>query len=169
MKFRIIILLLIAAGLAFLIVLPYMSANRMVVALRDQDSQGLSECVDFPVLQDNLKRRVSASLDTLATKHLDQDRPLAALGIAFGEFIWEKLVDRMVSPVGLADLMNNGERAVESECPKVEISKDSPDYTMGYESWNRFAVTFLDDESETIATFILAPAGLSWKLIDIRL
>jgi len=149
---------------------PFITLHQIKSGVEKQDSEKLSEHIDFATLRTNLKEQLNALVMKQATSEL-KDNPFAALAMGFASKLVEGMVDSFVTPSGLANLMEGKkpQRGQESEQPagsstqKREPFKDAR-YT--YDSSSKFSVWVKDENGEEIR-FVLARDGLSWKLSNI--
>ena len=150
---------------------PLITIHQIKSAVEQQDSEKLSEYVDFPTLRTNLKEQLNAELMKQAATGL-KDNPFLALGLAFTPKLVEGVVDSFVTPSGISNLMAGKKpQQAEKEQPasgsdgtkRWEPFKNSR-YT--YDSSSKFSVWVKDDKSDEIR-FVLTRDGLSWKLSNI--
>jgi hypothetical protein len=92
------LLLLLAAALAWYLASPLYTLDRMRAAAEAGDSAALSGYVDFPALREDLKGDLSRKLTEESRK---QPGGMGALGAALGAAMVGPVVDGFVSPAGL--------------------------------------------------------------------
>ncbi|MFD1216982.1 MULTISPECIES: DUF2939 domain-containing protein [Microbulbifer] len=85
------------------IALPWYSATQLVEAAQREDVEKLQRYVDFPTLQDNIKQRLQDELRSSLGG--DVPKEFDGLFTAGSEMILGPLVERFVSPGGIADLI----------------------------------------------------------------
>lgn len=149
---------------------PYLSLYQLRTAVEDQNSEKLSNNIDFPILRQNLKEQLSVRIIKHTMTEL-KDNPFSALAIGIASKMVDTMVDSFVTPAGLASMM-------EGEKPKLnDASGSSADSTRpkrkpfenanySFESINRFSVRVPNDKGEEIR-FILTRSGINWKLSNI--
>ena len=163
--------ILAAALVCWLALSPYFVVWRLQSAAGSQNADALSALVDFESVRGSLKEFLYS--EWLATVGDDQDG-FAALGATLGVMLVESLIDRFVTPHGLAALMRNPERGMETEGPPDDVIDDISTPLVqtrsAYESLNRFLLeTWSADMDEQRVGFVLRRRGLSWRLTGLRL
>ena len=155
--------LLVVAATSF--ASPWWTLNRLRAAVERHDAEGVSAQVDFPALRDSVKSQLLGSLDRDAGGN-----PFAAIGQAFARVVTDPLVDAIVSPAGVAAMVEHGKVSIgkparEAQTSDAEPPRDRPHYALHYRGWSHFAVTAEDGGS-----FVFRRDGLwSWKLAGIEL
>jgi hypothetical protein len=165
------VVLFAIAVVGYIVAGPFITLHQIKSGVEQQDSEKLSEHIDFPTLRSNLKEQLNAFVMKEAVSEL-KDNPFAALAMGFASKLVEGMVDSFVTPSGLASLMEgkkpkqsqNGEvKPQESVEYKPEPFKNAR-YT--YDSSSKFSVWVKDDKGDEIR-FVLTRDGLSWKLSNI--
>ena len=155
--------LLVVAATSF--ASPWWTLHRLRAAADRHDAGGVSALVDFPALRDSMKSQLLGSLDRDAGGN-----PFAAIGQAFARVVTDPLVDAIVSPAGVAAMVEHGKVSIgkparEAQTPDAEPPRDRPRYALHYRGWSHFAVAAEDGGS-----FVFRRDGLwSWKLAGIEL
>jgi hypothetical protein len=161
----------IVALVGYAAVGPLITIHQIKSAIEQQDSEKLSEYIDFPTLRTNLKEQLNSEVMKQAAAEL-KDNPLMALGLAFTPKLVESVVDSFVTRSGLSNLMA-GEKPQQSEGEEQAQGSgggqrwepfENSRYT--YDSSSKFSVWVKDDKGEEIR-FVLTRDGLSWKLSNI--
>ena len=151
---------------------PYVVIERVRRAADRGDVETVNAHVDFPALRQSVK-------EALRT-HLDGRNPLARLGITLSPGMGDVIVDTLVTPENVRQMMQgraprpgrvarrsgagDGERDASGE----RAPRDA-DAHLHYESWDRFAVDFRNERRpQDQLTLVWARDGLSWTLIGIR-
>jgi len=150
---------------------PFLTAYSIRTALVDQNSQKLSENIDFPALRQNVKDQLRAIMMEKASAEL-KDNPFAAVATGFAAKMADGVVDAVVTPGGLANLMekkkkskSNDESKETSDSPsKKENLLENARYS--YDSLSKFSVWVPNDKGEELR-FVLKREGLSWKLVNV--
>ncbi len=165
--------LLVVAATSF--ASPWWTLNRLRAAVERHDAEGVSAEVDFPALRDSVKSQLFGSIARDAGTNA-----FAAIGQAFARAVADPLVDAIVSPAGVAAMVEHGKVSIakptrDAGTPAAEPPRDKPPqhkppqhkphYALHYRGWRHFAVTAEDGGS-----FVFRRAGLwSWKLAGIEL
>ena len=155
--------LLVVAATSF--ASPWWTLNRLRAAVERHDAEGVSAQVDFPALRDSVKSQLLGSIARDAGTNA-----FAAIGQAFARAVADPLVDAIVSPAGVAAMVEHGRVAIgkptrEAQTPDAAPPRDKPHYALHYRGWSHFAVTAEDGGS-----FVFRRDGLwSWKLAGIEL
>jgi hypothetical protein len=144
---------------------PWWTLNRLRAAVERHDAEGVSAQVDFPALRDSVKSQLLGSIARDAGTNA-----FAAIGQAFARAVADPLVDAIVSPAGVAAMVEHGKVSIgkptqDAGTPDAEPPRDKPHYALHYRGWSHFAVTAEDGGS-----FVFRRDGLwSWKLAGIEL
>jgi hypothetical protein len=155
--------LLVVAATSF--ASPWWTLHRLRSAVARHDAEGVAAQVDFPALRDSVKSQLLGSIARDA-----DNNAFAAIGRAFARAVADPLVDAIVSPAGVAAMVEHGKVAIgkpthEPQTPAAEPPREKPRYALHYRGWSRFAVTAEDGGS-----FVFRRDGLwSWKLAGIEL
>jgi hypothetical protein len=144
---------------------PYWTLYRLKRAVDRNDAIFVSDHVDFPQFRESVKGAVMASLAKEAAK--DDAEGIEALGAAFGALMVGPMIDSLVTPEGLIQMMQGRDMGsiVDGEpgpCSRpfrqnqVRKTGKAKRWTsgmevseMGYETLNRFAVTLAGDVDES--------------------
>jgi len=167
-KWIIISLLVVIAG--YVAAGPFLTAYSIRTALVEQDTEKLSENINFPELRQNVKEQFRAIMVKKASTEL-QDNPFAALATGFAAKMADGVVDTVVTPSGLASLMvkkkksNSSNKSEDSSTPskKENLLKNA---RYSYDSFSKFSVWVPNDKGEELR-FVLKREGLSWKLANV--
>lgn len=172
MKKALALLLVVLLALAgYVAAGPWLTVRAIRHALRAQDTNALAAQVDFPALRASLQAQMEDRL-ARATGPGWQGNLLGQAGLALSHGVLDTAVDAMVTPSGLAAMMEG--RAVWKRVRGgfgEEPSADAEplhDAAYRYQSLSRFTATVHDAHGEPIV-FVLHRTGLRWKLADIRL
>lgn len=155
---------------------PLFAFHQLRSAAKSANQDQLEELVDFPSIRENLKSQLSALItSTMSSDPKMRDNPLAGLGAMIAPAITDRIVDNMVTPVGIATLLNKGN--VPSTDTSQQVSSNSSDEaaklstTYAYRTANRFRVEIRRrDQPKLPLALTLERKGIfSWKLIRIEL
>lgn len=159
---------------------PYWALNQMRAAAQNRDADKLNTLVDFPAVRADLKTAISAKISTQMNKS-EATSALSALGSAMVETIVNPMVDALITPENLAQIMRTPESAGKttdtpptSAPPKNDQpSNERPntvETTMGYTGFNEFVVHLKRHNTDKEIRLILKREGLiQWKLAGLRL
>jgi len=147
---------------------PYLTVSAIKTGIVENDSEKLSENIDFQTLRQNMKDQLNAAMMKNAATEM-KDNPFAALAVGLATKMVDGIVDSFVTPSGLASLMegkkpNKGETGGNSSSPKKDdLFKNA---RLSYDSVSKFSIWVPNDKGEE-ARFVLKRDGLSWKLVNI--
>ncbi len=156
---------MLCAGLLYAIASPYVVVNRLQQAVTNNDPDTLVEYIDFPLVRQNLKDQLNAAMvQNMMTA--ESENPLAAFGLMFGGALVEQMVDTLLTPAGLIQLMQRAEP--DPQAPADPVAADDTTVDMAYQSWNRFDVVITSPPNTV--TVVLQRSGLwDWRVTEIRL
>jgi len=166
----IISLLVVIAG--YVAAGPFLTAYSIRTALVEQDTEKLSENINFPELRQNVKEQFRAIMVKKASTEL-QDNPFAALANGFAAKMADGVVDTVVTPSGLASLMegkkpskpSNEDSNSTSPSKKENLLKNA---RYSYDSMSKFSIWVPNNKGSELR-FVLKREGLSWKLVNVVL
>jgi hypothetical protein len=147
---------------------PYVTVSAIKAGIVEQDSEKLSENIEFPALRQNLKDQLNAAMMKKTAAEL-KGNPFAALATAFATKMVDGIVDSFVTPSGLAALMEgkkpskNGSEGNTAPPNKESLFKNA---RFSYDSTSKFSIWVPNDKGEEVR-FILQRDGLSWKLVNL--
>jgi hypothetical protein len=159
--------LLVVAATSF--ASPWWTLHRLRDAAARRDADAVSAQVDFPALRDSVKGQLLASISR-DVNDADGGNPFAEIGRKFAMAVANPLIDAIVSPAGVAAMVEHGKVSIakpapESAAPGTEPAREKPRYALHYRGWDRFDVAARDGGS-----FIFRRDGLwSWKLAGIAM
>ncbi|MFL6635173.1 MAG: DUF2939 domain-containing protein [Massilia sp.] len=154
----------LAAGALLLVAVtsfasPWWTLHSLRGAAARHDGGAVAAQVDFPALRTSVKEQMQASLK--------RDMGYGA-GLAMA--LVNPLVDAVVTPAGVAAMVEHGKVSIGKAHPAPAAAEpappsDKPHYALRYRGWNSFAVTADDGGS-----FVFRRDGLwRWKLAGIEL
>jgi hypothetical protein len=165
----VVLVLLLGYGIAG----PWLAIRGIHAAIENRDPDKLERYVDFPILRANVRAKVAKRL--LASATSPSGRVVGDdLGRTMIGAISDKAVDAMVSPMGIALLLEGRALAhrVTGMEPGIAGKDDAADPLLHartrFESPSRFAATVDSAEGRPVV-FVFERKWLSWKLSDIRL
>lgn len=159
--------LLVVAATSF--ASPWWTLHSLRTAAARHDGGAVAAQVDFPALRTSAKEQMQASLKR-DMGNANGGNPFAAVGTSLAMALVNPLIDAVVTPAGVAAMVEHGKVSIGKAQPEPEAAepapaRDKPHYALHYRGWDRFAVTADDGGS-----FVFRRAGLwSWKLAGIEL
>ena len=159
-------LIYVAAG-------PFITIHQIKTGIDEQDSEKLSDNIDFPALRSNLKEQFNAVFIKESVNELEGN-PFAALAMGLASQLVNNLVDAFITPSGLAALMAGKKPGVpedikeEQSTQKAEVQKTElfKNARYSFDGFSKFSAR-IKDENEKEIRFVFARDGLSWKLTNI--
>lgn len=172
----IVFIFLLAAG--FYAASPYVALHQIQNAAKEQDIQTLSGYVDFPKVQDSIKTQLKAELDNELSQTAEQNE-FAMLGVVLATAVVDGLVEKIVTPQGLENLMSGQDVLQQLQMKKIqeptEQSASDTDtqnwqFDTDYQSLNALNVNVKKSDGTEAVTVQLERDGLlGWKIIGIEL
>lgn len=160
------LLILLAVGV-WLFFTPHMAATSMKKAAEARDAEKLSTYVNFPSVKESLKSQLSAKL-TADVAQKQNGNPFAAFGAAMAMAFINPVVDALITPEGLRQMMR-GEK-LQLGGGSGQTSTGDAEVVMSYKGINEFWITTQPKNGNEPVTFILTRDGItSWKMTSIRL
>jgi len=147
---------LVAAMGAWFAFSPSMAVTALADAIYSQDADEIRERVDTVRVKERLQSYLS---ETMIGPVLDDevDNPFEGFGRLAATSMLPAMVDRLVSPEGLRDMLEGQSNSADPSDLSWEISRDGLD---------RFSAKL--SNSDEAANFIFERDGLSWLLVEIR-
>ena len=116
---------------------PYLTLYQFKKAVDAQDAAAISRHIDFPALRESMKSGLAARKETGGSN------PFKSLESTIAGVVTAPMVDALVTPNGIVEIMK-GRRLLGSQGRKGQDSqkkdKDDQEYSMGYETFNRFVL-----------------------------
>jgi hypothetical protein len=162
----------IIVTIGFVAASPFFTVANIKTGIIEQDSEKLSDNIDFPIFRRNLKNQFNRAMMNNVGEEL-RDNPLAAIAAGFATKMADRVVDSFVTPNGLARLME-GKKPFISRSRRNSTANANPpkrddlfrNARYSYDSLNRFSVWVPTETGDEIR-FILQRDGFSWKLVDL--
>jgi hypothetical protein len=144
---------------------PYLTINNLKNATANRNADALSQEIDFPSFRMSIKENVTAQV----IKQMTENGAEAAK--VTPELVAQtvgSMVDKIVTPEGLEQLMQDKLPGAKIDLSNLERDLDRSEVKMGYESLDRFVVhiTNKNDRAKDVS-LILKRDGLGWKLAKI--
>lgn len=162
MNVKRIIAILLVLGAGYLLATPYLVVNEMRTAARERDAVALAAHIDFESVRQSFKDQLNT-----AVRPRSNDNVLATMGAMVAGAVAERLIDFMVTPEGLRQLMSGVAPAADSAAGKP-AREPFEKVSRRYEALDRFVASVDTDEGKRI-DFVLRRRGLQWQLAEIRL
>ncbi len=151
---------------------PYLTLNKMRNATENQNVDALAQEINFPELRVSIKESVKNQvLKQIAGAKVGTSGDKLSLPKLTPELVEKTvnpMVDQLVTPEGLDQLINNKIPGAKIDLANLDRDIANSDIKMGYESIDRFVVHITDkaDQSKDVS-LILKRDGLAWKLAGI--
>ena len=176
------IAVLVAIPCAWYYATPYLAFSAMKTAADRKDAQALSDYVDYPAVRESLKANFKAKMAGELVKGEANANPFAALGMRLAGALVDTMVEAMITPQGLANLMSAEQAAPKIQAQKNPLQEPNPQtppreskaepsaretvITLRYASWNRFEISASkSDKPDDKVTMVMLRQGIaSWKL-----
>lgn len=147
---------------------PYITMNAIKSDIKNKNTEGLKENIDFPVLRENLKEQMT----DMAMRKMQEDKelqnnPFAGLAVMMMPGIINNAIDLYVSPYGITRL-SEGKKPIKDGNQTISESEIFKDADTSFESLSKFSIKVKNKEGNDV-DFILTRDGISWKLTNIEL
>lgn len=162
----------IILAVAYFYASPYLAIRNLKQGIQNGDHELLSEYIDFPMLRQNIKEQLNASMMQQATESV-KSNPFGLLGAAIAPKLIENLVDSYVTPSGLKKILA-GEKVtsqITNPTPPSgmnDVIKIFENAMYGFDSLGKFSIRVKNKENEE-TRFVLTRSGLDWRLTNIIL
>lgn len=144
---------------------PYFAVAGLRNAAVKSDTAALNERVDFPLFRADIKEQFSTLLAGEMSENL-KGNPFAAFGMALAAKLTDVLVDAMITPSGLAALID-----LQEDKSKEEVSGFmllfADNVSVERQGVNRFDLRYSAESDKP--TLIFARDGLGWRLVGIKM
>jgi Protein of unknown function (DUF2939) len=159
---------------------PYWALHQMQAAGRAGEGDRLATYVDFPAVRESLKSQMQAMMVTRLQGDSMKDNPFAALGMALAGGMVNTLVEGMVTPESLANMVSSGKVEADKGTASAPAAGDTtsgkqtaqrPRVERRYEGMDVFHVEMHDpDTDKLMLTLVLNREGwFGWKLKSVRM
>ena len=143
---------------AYMFASPYITANRMLKALRHHNAETLNEYIDFDALRQGVRRQLRHVLEQPVPEFW-RAVILEAIGAEQKEMNVAEIIDHAITD---ESLMNFLQRLKDQR--KLNVPQDLfADVSMSWHGLGRFAVTIKRNRA---VDFILERRWFSWRLVD---
>lgn len=157
----------------------FFSPHRTVYDMRDaiekRDYNAFSQYVDYPALRESFRAQIGTALQEIASDNSGDTGLLEALTKGIVGSMVTPILDVMITPAGVIEMMNRGtpkitQAVVIGAITQTPATPESiPDMKLSYRGWNKVAL-YRADSPDSVDRFILVRDGLwSWKLAAVEL
>jgi Protein of unknown function (DUF2939) len=144
---------------------PYLTLDSLKKATSNRNANALAQEIDFPALRTSVKENVKAQI---IKQMAGGNTPVKGSNAAAVDKIVNPMVDKLVTPEGLGELMLDKIPGATIDLSNLEKNIAESEVKMGYESFDRFVVRITDKVDRTKdVSLILKRDGLAWKLSGI--
>ena len=163
-----IVVVVLVIAVSYVAAGPFLTVSAIKTGVAEQNSEKLSDNIEFSVLRQNLKDQLNVMMLENSTSGLE-DNPFAALAIGLATKMVDGIVDSFVTPSGLAAIMKGKkpptikDTGSSTSTPKDDLFQNS---RFSYDSINKFSI-WVPDENGEESRFVLQRYGFSWKLVNI--
>lgn len=154
---------------------PYLALRAMQSAAIARDADAFNAHVDYPQVRASLKAQLSTRMAAQIGATVDAKNPLAALGAMLGRTMSDKLVDAMVRPETIMQVMQHGQfgPAAPAAAPESANSpSNKPKWIILREGANRMVAMPEDSAGapEKQVNIVFERSGFAqWKLTGVRM
>lgn len=145
---------------------PFFAVASLRNAAVQGDTAELNERVDFSRLRGEIKTQFSAILIGTIADNL-RDNPFAALGIALAAKLTDVMVDTMVTPAGIAALLDSRKNSSTGEVSGFSLMF-SRDFVIQREGISSFEF-YSANEREKKPTLRFMREDLNWRLVSLHI
>lgn len=147
---------------------PYLTVSAIKIGIVEDDSEKLSENIEFPTLRQNIKEQFNAAMMKDAAMEM-KDNPFAAFAAGLATKMVDGIVDSFVTPSGLAALMEGkkpNKYGTGGNTPPPKKGDLFKNAKFSYDSMSKFSIWVPNDKGED-TRFVLKRDGFSWKLVNL--
>lgn len=166
----------VAAALVFVLVgwlyfTPRIAFNELHEAIAQGNETAIANYVDFPALRISVKENIRNSF--MPKANAPTNVPFAGFRRLVADALLDPIVERVISPVGLAAMMQGRPPDAGSGGTRNSSARQTSEEgerVMGYEGLNQYAVTYVSKkDGKEVLTLIMSRHGLaSWRLSSVR-
>lgn len=154
---------------------PHWTIYRMRAAIEKRDTKAFASYADFPSLRESFRRQLTLSEADSGKDPAAGAGLLDRLGREITGLVAGPLIDAIVRPAGVMEMLNIGvpgisRQVVQSTITQVPAAGEAmPEMALAYAGWSR--VVFRDARAPGHeGSFVLVRAGLwSWRLAEVEL
>lgn len=152
---------------------PHWTLYRMRSAVENRDYKAFSSYVDFTSLRNSFKQQMTGKSGEDRTSQ-DKSNPLEPLTRAIVSGLAGPLIDMMLTPAGVIEMLGAGkpgvtQSVVASTVTQVPNISSIPDMKLSYRGWDKVLFR-AEGLPETSGNFVLQRQGWwTWKLAAVEL
>lgn len=154
---------------------PHWTVYQMRSAIEKRDYRAFSQYVDYPALRESFKEQMATALQDMGNDTQDDAGPLATLTRGIVASLVSPMLDVMITPTGVIEMINAGTPKITQGVVTGAITqtptapKAIPDMKVSYLSRDTVAF-YRADAPHNADRFILRRNGLwSWRLAAVEL
>lgn len=160
-KWIIIAVLVLVAAAGWFYASPWLAMSGLRNAAMARDADGLDRRVDFPALRESLKGQLQAEISREARQRGDD--PIAGVGALLAGTLVGSVVDRVVTPDGVANLLETGQLT-----PRTPgQSEPEAEWQVSRDGLGRFTATPKSSDGKPAPVLHFERQGLSWRLVGV--
>ena len=156
MKFRILMIVVLISG--YMIASPYITANRMLKALRHYDAETLNGYIDFEAVQQGLRRQLRPVLQQ-PVPDFWREVILDAIGAEPQKVNIDEIITLAITAESLTSFLQRLKDQAQVDVPQDLFA----DISMSWRGLGSFAVTI---KRRRAVHFVFKRSGFSWRLVD---
>lgn len=154
---------------------PYIAVAAIRDGIANNDADALAEHIDFPLLRQNIKDQLSASAKAESDR-TSENNIFSALMSGFKAKLIENMVDSIITPEGLANLMAGKKSLSSSDTSTSKPTSESAqerenvfeDARFTYDSLDSFSI-WVPNAKNGEMRLVLRRRGVTWKLVNMTL
>lgn len=151
---------------------PYITVAAIRDGIANNDAEKLAENIDFPLLRQNLKDQLNASAKAESDRRSSDNNIFSALMSGFKTKLIESMVDSIITPEGLADLVAGKKSLTQDTTSSAEPEKKRQDVfkdaRFTYDSLDSFSI-WIPNAKNGEMRLVLQRRDLTWKLVNLTL
>lgn len=150
---------------------PLYAMNQLKDAAISGNAEELEERIDFGKVRESVKSQMRALMAQELTKPEMKDNPFGALGAMMAMGMIDGLVEGMVTPEGMAAMIEQGKMRRPDEMANAgAASQNEPvEWNIERGGFDSFTATPVGTAGETAPSITFERHGLGWKLADIKI
>ena len=143
---------------AYMFASPYITANRMLKALRHHDAETLNEYIDFEAVRKGVRRQLQYMLQQQVPEFWRMVI-LDAVGAEQRPLNVDEIIEQAITAASMTNFLQRLKDQAQLDVPQDLFA----DISMSWRGIGRFAVTI---KRRRAVHFILERSGFSWRLVD---
>ncbi|MFC4255037.1 DUF2939 domain-containing protein [Altererythrobacter xixiisoli] len=160
-KWIIITVLALCAAAGWVYASPWLAMSGLRDAAMAHDADGLEQRVDFPAVRQSLKGQLQGQISREARQR--RDDPIAGVGALLAGTLVGSVVDRIVTPDGVANLLATGQLTPQTPGQ----SEPEAEWQVSRQGLTRFTATPKSGNGDPAPVLHFERQGLSWKLVGV--